>query len=76
MKASTLDKKTRVYNQLSHASYADPFSFIGPFLDPEHGALRVWMPGADKVELVIEGEERVELEREEASGFILQQQRD
>ncbi|ANW26761.1 1,4-alpha-glucan branching enzyme [Vibrio coralliilyticus] len=76
MKAATLDKKTRVYNQLSHASYADPFSFIGPFLDPEHGALRVWMPGADKVELVIEGEERLELEREDASGFILQQQRD
>ncbi|MFN3015802.1 1,4-alpha-glucan branching protein GlgB [Vibrio coralliilyticus] len=76
MKAATLDKKTRVYNQLSHASYADPFSFIGPFLDPEHGALRVWMPGADKVELVIEGEERVELVREDASGFVMQQQRD
>ncbi|UPQ89488.1 1,4-alpha-glucan branching protein GlgB [Vibrio sinaloensis] len=75
MKATTLDKATKIYNQLSHATFADPFSFIGPYIDPKQGALRVWMPGADKVELVID-EERIELEREDASGFILKQQRD
>ncbi|NVD08575.1 1,4-alpha-glucan branching protein GlgB [Vibrio sp. JPW-9-11-11] len=75
MKTTTLDKATKIYNQLSHATFPDPFSFIGPFIDPKQGALRVWMPGADKVELVID-EERIELEREDASGFILKQQRD
>ncbi|WP_394143674.1 1,4-alpha-glucan branching protein GlgB [Vibrio atypicus] len=76
MKTATLDKKTQAYNQLSHAAFVDPFSFLGPFLDPEDGALRVWMPGADSVELVIEGEERIQLEREDASGFVLKQERD
>ena len=74
MKTTTLDKATKIYNQLSHATFSDPFSFIGPFLG-EQGALRVWMPGADKVELVID-DQRIELEREDASGFILKQERD
>ncbi|WP_394126683.1 1,4-alpha-glucan branching protein GlgB [Vibrio hepatarius] len=75
MKTKTLDKATKTYNQLSHASFADPFSFIGPFIDPKQGALRVWMPGAESVELVID-DERIELEREDASGFILKQGQD
>ncbi|MFM2587593.1 1,4-alpha-glucan branching protein GlgB [Vibrio sp. TBV020] len=75
MKTKTLDKATKTYNQLSHAAFADPFSFIGPFIDPTQGALRVWMPGADSVALVIE-DERIELEREDASGFILKQEKD
>jgi len=75
LKTKTLDKATQTYNQLSHASFADPFSFIGPFIDPKQGALRVWMPGAESVELVID-DERIELEREDASGFILKQGQD
>ncbi len=34
------------------------------------------MPGADRVELVIAGEPRIELEREDASGFVLRGERD
>ncbi|MFA0520879.1 1,4-alpha-glucan branching enzyme, partial [Vibrio sp. 10N.222.55.E8] len=40
------------------------------------GALRVWIPGANKVELIIGKEPRVELVREGESGFILKQERD
>ncbi|RTZ17949.1 1,4-alpha-glucan branching protein GlgB [Vibrio aquaticus] len=75
MKTKTLDKATKAYNRLSHASCADPFSFIGPFIEPKQGSLRVWMPGADSVALVLD-DERIELEREDASGFILKQQKD
>ncbi|MCK6264399.1 1,4-alpha-glucan branching protein GlgB [Vibrio sp. ZSDE26] len=76
MKQTGLNKITQAYTQLSHAAFADPFSFIGPYLSAEQGALRVWMPDADSVELVIEGEERIELEREDSSGFVLKQSRD
>lgn len=64
------------YHQLENAAFAEPFSFLGPYISEEHGALRVWIPGADKVELVIEGEPRVELVREGGSGFVLKQKRD
>ncbi len=76
MKTAILDKKTQAYNQLSHATFVDPFSFLGPFLDSDQGSLRVWMPGADTVSLLIDGEERIELEREDASGFVLPEKRD
>nr|WP_117233202.1 1,4-alpha-glucan branching protein GlgB [Vibrio maerlii] len=72
----TKEKLEHAYNQLSEASFADPFAFLGPFVDPKQGALRAWVPGANKVELVIEGESRVALEREQDSGFILKQERD
>ncbi|WP_295892151.1 1,4-alpha-glucan branching protein GlgB [uncultured Vibrio sp.] len=71
MKQTGLKKITQAYTQLSHAAFADPFSFIGPYLPAEQGALRVWMPDADGVELIIEGQERIRLEREDASGFVL-----
>ncbi|KEY91001.1 1,4-alpha-glucan branching enzyme [Candidatus Photodesmus blepharus] len=64
------------YNQLSRASFSDPFSFIGPFIPLEEGALRVWMPGADKVELAIDNEERIKLKHEQISGFIFKDKRD
>ncbi|WP_284190840.1 1,4-alpha-glucan branching protein GlgB [Vibrio zhanjiangensis] len=70
------DKNNAMYNQLSSASCADPFSFLGPYQATTRDALRVWMPGADKVELIIEGESRHVLKREGASGFVLRQQRD
>ncbi|WGV98684.1 1,4-alpha-glucan branching protein GlgB [Vibrio sp. YMD68] len=76
MKQTGLNKITQVYTQLSQAAFADPFSFIGPYLPEKQGALRVWMPDADGVELVIEGEERVPLTREDSSGFVLKQSRD
>ena len=76
MNTKTVDKITQAYHQLSHASFAEPFSFLGPYLAPKQGALRVWMPGANKVELVIDGEPRVALIREDNSGFVLTQSRD
>ena len=76
MKIKKLSKQKQVYSQLSHAAFADPFSFLGPYLAQDQGALRVWMPGADKVELVIENQPRIELEREEESGFVLKSDRD
>ncbi|MDE1315932.1 1,4-alpha-glucan branching protein GlgB [Vibrio aestuarianus] len=76
MKIKKLSKQKQVYSQLSHAAFADPFSFLGPYLAQDQGALRVWMPGADKVELVIENQSRIELEREEESGFVLKSDRD
>ncbi|MHC6529819.1 1,4-alpha-glucan branching protein GlgB [Vibrio proteolyticus] len=76
-KSNSIDnKKTHAYNQLSQAAFADPFGFLGPYLTAEQGALRVWMPGADRVSLVIEGEDRIELTREDASGFVLKPARD
>ncbi len=39
------------------------------------GALRVWIPGADKVELIVGKEPRIELAREGESGFILARKR-
>ncbi|MGX1926429.1 1,4-alpha-glucan branching protein GlgB [Vibrio sp. NH-7] len=76
MKTAILDKKTQAYNQLSHATFVDPFSFLGPYLDADDGAIRVWMPGADSVSLLIDGEDPIELTREDASGFILADKRD
>ncbi|CAM2779436.1 1,4-alpha-glucan branching protein GlgB [Vibrio diazotrophicus] len=77
MKKAKKPSKTQVaYNQLSHAGFADPFAFLGPFISSFQGALRVWMPGADKVELLVEGEPRVALERETDAGFVLKSDRD
>ncbi|MGL4192090.1 MAG: 1,4-alpha-glucan branching protein GlgB [Vibrio sp.] len=60
-----------IYDQLARAAFADPFSFLGPYLTEQQSRLRVWMPEADKVELVVEGQPRIELERESPGGFIL-----
>lgn len=76
LKITTISKQEQAYSQLSQASFADPFSFLGPFISPEDGALRVWIPGANKVELVIDKEPRIELERDQESGFILKSKRD
>jgi 1,4-alpha-glucan branching enzyme len=64
-------KIEQVYSQLAHASFADPFAFLGPYLASDEGTLRVWMPGATKVELVVDGLPRIELEVEQEVGFIL-----
>ncbi|EKO3380355.1 1,4-alpha-glucan branching protein GlgB [Vibrio fluvialis] len=69
-------KQQLAYQQLSHAAFADPFAFLGPYIADEQCALRVWLPGADSVELVIEGEPRIALEREDESGFVLKSSRD
>ncbi|CCN36238.1 1,4-alpha-glucan branching enzyme [Vibrio nigripulchritudo SO65] len=61
----------QAYAQLSQAAFADPFSFLGPFSQEEGIALRIWIPGADNVQLVLEDQNRIPLEREENSGFVL-----
>lgn len=73
---SSISKQEQIYTQLSQASFADPFSCLGPYLSSDEGALRVWIPGADKVELIVGKEPRIALEREDESGFILKQKRD
>lgn len=69
-------KHERAYELLAEAAYSDPFAALGPFIDDGEGSLRVWMPGANKVELLVNGEPRVALERDGDSGFILKEQRD
>ncbi|WP_114765441.1 1,4-alpha-glucan branching protein GlgB [Vibrio rhodolitus] len=73
---TTVDKKVQAYNQLSDASFADSFSFLGPYLTPQQGSLRVWMPGADKVALVLDDQTRIPLTQECDGGFVLSQKRD
>ncbi|WP_394244867.1 1,4-alpha-glucan branching protein GlgB [Vibrio astriarenae] len=73
MKSEGLKDIALAYSQLEDASYADPFAFIGPFLSAEEGSLRVWMPGATSVEVILDDGSRLPMVREEASGFILQQ---
>ncbi|MEZ9907406.1 1,4-alpha-glucan branching protein GlgB [Vibrio sp. 10N.261.51.A3] len=76
MELSSISKQKQIYTQLSQACFTDPFAFLGPYLPSEQGALRVWIPGADKVELIVGKEPRIELAREGESGFILKQERD
>ncbi|PMH43136.1 1,4-alpha-glucan branching enzyme [Vibrio sp. 10N.286.49.B3] len=76
MKTCSISKQKQGYNQLKEASFNNPFAFLGPFQAEKDVALRVWMPGADKVELIIGDEPRIALERSEESGFILPSTRD
>lgn len=77
MKQIKISKENKAYNQLAQVTLADPFSFLGPYHNKEEGvALRVWMPGADKVELLVGDEPRVELEKEHEGGFVLKDDRD
>ena len=64
-------KIDNIHNQLSRASFSDPFSFLGPFLTPRQGVLRVWMPGANGVSLLIEQQPPIALSREGDSAFFL-----
>ncbi|MCL9781684.1 1,4-alpha-glucan branching protein GlgB [Vibrio sp. S4M6] len=76
MKTIVKDKKSQVYNQLSQAAYSDPFGFLGPYIQDEHTALRVWMPGANSVSLLIEGQPAIPMTREGESGFVLKGNQD
>ncbi|MFC1233514.1 1,4-alpha-glucan branching protein GlgB [Vibrio sp. F74] len=76
MKKTEISKETQTFDQLSKAAFADPFSFLGPYHHADNVPLRVWIPGASKVELVVGDEPRVELERISGDGFILKQDRD
>ncbi len=78
------DQKQLAYSQLEQASFCDPFAFLGPYLPVETeektqnvhcGGLRVWMPGADAVSLLVDGESHP-LAREASSGFVLEEKRD
>ncbi|MCE0495145.1 1,4-alpha-glucan branching protein GlgB [Vibrio sp. DNF-1] len=67
-----LSKKQKIYQSLNKAAFADPFSFLGPYLSPEQGVLRVWMPGATGVDLLLDDGDRRPLTKEqEGDGFVL-----
>ncbi len=63
----------QAYTQLSQAAFSDPFSFLGPYSQEEGVKLRIWIPGADNVQLVLGDNTRFDLIREEASGFVLKE---
>ncbi|PWI32701.1 1,4-alpha-glucan branching enzyme [Vibrio albus] len=76
MKTATISREKKNYSKLEKAAFSDPFSFLGPYDRTNGVALRVWMPGADKAELIVGDEPRIELEKEEKGGFVLKQERD
>ncbi|GMQ49383.1 1,4-alpha-glucan branching protein GlgB [Vibrio sp. 10N] len=71
-----LKRQQQAYDRLSSASFADPFSFLGPYLQDETHALRVWMPGADAVTVVLKDGTRMPMVRDKASGFVLESELD
>ncbi|GAL35699.1 1,4-alpha-glucan (glycogen) branching enzyme GH-13-type [Vibrio maritimus] len=72
MNKKGLKRQQQAYDRLSSASFADPFSFLGPYLQDETHALRVWMPGADAVTVVLKDGTGMPMVRDKASGFILE----
>ncbi|MGR5288457.1 1,4-alpha-glucan branching protein GlgB [Vibrio maritimus] len=72
MNKKGLKRQQQAYDRLSSASFADPFSFLGPYLQDETHALRVWMPGADAAAVVLKDGTRMPMVRDKASGFILE----
>ncbi|MFA0086818.1 1,4-alpha-glucan branching protein GlgB [Vibrio sp. 10N.261.51.F12] len=72
MNKTRLKRQDQAYERLSNASFADPFSFLGPYLQNDGIALRTWIPGADSVAVVLESGERLPLKREAESGFVLE----
>ncbi|MGR5348395.1 1,4-alpha-glucan branching protein GlgB [Vibrio mediterranei] len=71
MSKKGLRRQKQAYDRLSSASFADPFSFLGPYLREDEVSLRVWMPGADAVSVQLASGDRLPLERDEDSGFVL-----
>lgn len=71
MNKKGLRRQKQAYDRLSSASFADPFSFLGPYLQEDEVSLRVWMPGADAVSVQLASGDRLPLERDEDSGFVL-----
>lgn len=76
MKKNTVTKKEDIFSVLENAACADPFSLLGPYHREKQLSLRVWMPGASKVELLIADEPRVALEKESENSFVLEHDRD
>ncbi|MCW8347911.1 1,4-alpha-glucan branching protein GlgB [Vibrio sp. ZSDZ65] len=72
MNKTRLKRQDQAYERLSNAAFADPFSFLGPYLQDDGIALRTWIPGADNVAVVLASGERLPLVREAASGFVLE----
>ncbi|CAM3071570.1 1,4-alpha-glucan branching protein GlgB [Vibrio rarus] len=69
------DKFTTAYEKLSQAALTDPFSLLGPFVREKGRNLTVWMPGAHRVAVLVDGK-RIELVRDERDAFILTQECD
>ncbi|MCL9777414.1 1,4-alpha-glucan branching protein GlgB [Vibrio methylphosphonaticus] len=72
MNKTRLKRQEQAYERLSNAAFADPFSFLGPYLPDDGIALRTWIPGADNVTVILASGERLPLIREAASGFVLE----
>ncbi|CAH0528688.1 1,4-alpha-glucan branching protein GlgB [Vibrio hippocampi] len=70
MKNKRLVNSEQTHQQLLNASFADPFSFLGPYAQQQGVALRVWMPGADNVTAVLSSGERIALEQDKDQEFI------
>lgn len=71
LKTLVKDNSAQTYNQLSRAAFSDPFSFLGPYVADERYALRVWLPDACTVTLLLDGKPSGDLQREGESGFVL-----
>ncbi len=69
-------KNNPITQQLEQASYADPFAYLGPFISDGKGSLRVWMPEASHVALLLEDGARIPLQQQHKSEFLLQEQID
>jgi 1,4-alpha-glucan branching enzyme len=67
------DKMEFAYDKLATASFADPFSFLGPYIKNAESkpALRVWLPEAEKVDVILDSGERIALTHEQSAGFSL-----
>lgn len=64
-------KVSQSYLQLERAAFFDPFSFLGPQYHSDNIRLRVWMPGADSIEVQTDSGDRFPLIAEAAGGFVL-----
>ncbi len=77
MKQKAIITPNQYFSQLEEVRCADPFAFLGPYhITTDKVSLRVWMPGAESIELCIDGEPRIPLEKSQHGGFILQDGRD
>ncbi|RXJ74499.1 1,4-alpha-glucan branching enzyme [Veronia nyctiphanis] len=70
-----------VYAQLESAAFSDPFAFLGPQYrsntEKEPTSLRVWLPGAHDVSVVLADGKSLPLQRDgDSAGFTLASSRD
>lgn len=72
-----LSKNNQTYEALNRATFADPFSFLGPYISPEQGVVRGWAPGATGMDVLLDDGRRLPMLAEgELGGFILHEDMD